>query len=643
MNEAGRTARTHLYFSWSLSALVAICAISLILLGLYTATIGTIPIDLHRSYALLLCAVIVVAGSASAVGDPTNARSGISLVVDVLFLSVFAYAIVRFATVLRLVEYEFYIPTTFDVIVAFLGIGLLLEFGRRVWGLPLTVVATCFLAYLVFGHLLPNAIGHRQISWPDLSTGVWYGYQGVFGSTLSAVLNIVIVFVLFGTLLESTGAGATLLKIAFAVTGRTRAGPAHAAIVASSLFGTMSGSTVANVVGTGTFTIPMMKKRGFSPEMAGGIEATASSGGQIVPPIMGAAAFIMADVLGVPYLTVAIAALVPAALYYLNLYFSVTLEARKIGIEPIPAHERQKITRMDLVRSLQFLIPIGVVTAVMISGRSVAFSGVCAIVSVVVAGFIFNPELRNEPLRLVSATVAAGRNAAGVVLAVGMIGIVIGTLDVTGAGLKFASYIGYLGSGNLFLSLVLGMSGALLLGMGMPTLPAYLIIALVLGPALEMMGIPILAAHMFVFYYGVASSITPPVALAAYAAAPIAGSDPLRTGLMAVRLGMAKFLVPFMFVYNPVLLFIGDFDLAAFVMVLGRSILAFWLLSSALTRYDRLRLNAAETVLRVAAAGLLIVNWEAAQLCGLLLGAALLAHHFLRSRSVMVEAGSEAE
>lgn len=609
-----------------------------ILIGsaIYTSGFGTINFTVHRAAALILSVAILIFGGRGLAQRFENGRTLRYLAltsVDVVLLAILTTATWRFFVVLEKIEFQFYSPDSTDVAWAIAGLAVLLEIGRRVWGAPLLSVCLIFLIYLVFGHLLPDAIGHRTINWSALSVILWYGYQGVFSTTLGIVLNVVVIFVLFGNLLESTGAGRSLIKFSLVLTGRLRGGPAHAAIVASSMFGTMSGSTVANVVGTGTFTIPMIKQRGFSPTFAGGIEATASSGGQIVPPIMGAAAFVMADVVGVSYLTVATAALIPALLYYFNLFLSVSFEARKQNIQPMRAEELPRITLPDLLAALQFVVPIITVITLMIAGRSVAFSGFAACVAVVAIGLLVDPDLRRNPRRILNGVIAAGRSAAGVIIAVAMIGIIIGTMDSTGTGLKFASFIGRLAEGNLFLSLVLAMLGALLLGMGMPTLAAYLIIALVLGPSIEIMGISILAAHLFVFYYGVASSITPPVALAAYAAAPIAGSDPFRTGVMAVRLGMAKFLVPFVFVYNPVLLLVEEFEPSLFLFTLARSVAAFWLIASALTGFDRARLAWWEVVLRFAAGILLLHDWQVMQASGLTIGVVLTALHWLRVRA----------
>lgn len=617
--------------------LCAILAVGFVASAVYTSAIGTIPFTYHRAAALVVSASIALLGGYGLATLYPLQKPGLRwgmVAFDTALLILLAIASFRFLSVLEKIQYQFYRPDTIDVVWAFLGLAVILEIGRRIWGLPLLVVCLVFLSYLVFGHQLPTTFGHRFLDWSSLSVIIWYGYQGVFSTILGIVLNIVIIFVLFGCLLESTGAGRSLIKFAVALTGRLKGGPAYAAIFSSSLFGTMSGSTIANVVGTGTFTIPLIKERGFKPTFAAGIEATASSGGQIVPPIMGAAAFVMADVIGVSYLTIVMAALVPAFLYYANLVFGVYFEARKQNIQPLAREDLPKLERKDYFAALQFLIPIATVIYVLISGRSVAFSGFAACVAVIVVGLIVDPELRRQPSRILKGAINAGKSAPGVVIAVAMIGVIIGTMDSTGSGLKFASFIGWLGEGSLPLSLVLAMLGSLLLGMGMPTLAAYLVIALILGPAIEQMGVSILSAHLFVFYYGVASSITPPVALAAYAAAPIAGSDPFRTGLMAVRLGMAKFLVPFVFIYNPVLLLVETFEPVTFVVTLLRSLVGFWLLSSALAGYDRVKLRWWETLARAIAGLLLLTIWSHWQAAGLIVGLSAIVFHVYAARRV---------
>ena len=437
---------------------------------------------------------------------------------------------------------------------------------------------------------------------------MWFNLnKGVFGSISNIVINVVLIFVLFGVLLESTGAGETLLKYAFRITQKTRGGPAHAAILASGFFGTMSGSPVANIVGTGTFTIPIIKKRGFSPEFSAGVEATASCGGQIMPPIMGAAALVMADLAGIPYLYLITAALLPALFYYLSLFLGVTVEARKQGIEPITDIEAYKITRQDKINAVMFVAPILSVVVALVTGFSPAMAGFFALLVLLICSFL-NPAVRRDPLRLIKGLIAGGVNAAELMISVAAIEIVVGVMDTTGLGLKFAGLVENIGDQQLFLSLIVAMTGALILGMGMPTLPAYLIIVLIMGPAIKLLGLSTLVVHLFVFYYGVASSLTPPVAIAAYVAAPIAGANPIMTALMALRIGAAKFIIPFAFAYYPTLLLVQDFDTVSFISIVCRLTLVIYLVSSALSAFDRERIGFISIILRLVIATLCLIS-----------------------------------
>ena len=417
-------------------------------------------------------------------------------------------ALVNFIIVQNEIETGFYSLTSLDHWLGVIGIIVLLEFARRIWGLPLFIIAALSVVYLFVGPYLPSIFKHTGFSIEELSESIWYGYSGVFGNVTLIVISVVWIFVVLGNLLEGTGAGKALLNISMFLTSRTRGGPAHAAIVASSLFGTMSGSTVANVVGTGTFTIPLTKERGFKPEFAGGIEATASSGGQIVPPIMGAAAFLMAELTEISYLTIAIAAFVPAFLYYLSLFISVVIEAKKSKIE-VDQSRTFNVTRQTMLDAMMFVAPIVVIVTVLVMGRSAPNAGFFGIITAFIFGFI-NPELRKDPLRILRSFQKAGEAGGKLLVAIAAIGIIVGVVNMTGVGLRFANLILGISEHSLFLALFFSMLGALILGMGMPTLPAYLIIVLIMGPAIENFDIPLLLAHLFIFYYGVASSITPP-------------------------------------------------------------------------------------------------------------------------------------
>ncbi|MEE3098232.1 MAG: TRAP transporter fused permease subunit [Pseudomonadota bacterium] len=516
----------------------------------------------------------------------------------------------------------------------------LIEITRREFGGPLAAMAALCLGYCFAGPWLPGALYHAGFSLDQSMQFVWYGFQGVFGMPVGVVLDTILVFIVFGVALGGTGAADALMKVAFALTGRLRGGPAHAAIVSSCVFGTMSGSVTANVVGTGTFTIPMIRKRGFPPVFAGARETAASTGGPIMPPVWGAAAFLMADLTGTPYAQVCLAALAPALLYYLSLFLSVIFEVRRIGVQPIPKAERLRLTRTDLVRSLSFAAPIAVIVAVLAMGRSPALAGFWATVAALVFGLV-NAEFRADPLRILRTLREAGAASANILIAVAGIGVILAVLNLTGIGLTFASLVNAFAGDSLPAALMLTAAASLVLGMGMPTVPAYLVIVLVLGPTLRQLGVETIAMHLLVLYFGVMSALTPPVALAAFAAAPIAGANPLRIGVRAMRLAMVGFLMPFAFVLDPSLLLIGDFDLLAWIWAATKAALATWLAASAAAGWDAARLSAADRIAALAAALAIISAGTVAAPVGVAAGLALLARRRVFARAATPDAPEE--
>ena len=581
--------------------LSALACFSLGAIALYSSGLGLIEPKLHRAAGFGLALIVGIAASRSrrdADGPATGARAVLHLITDAAMLIAGFWAIWAFYDVQTQMETALYDVTQADAWPALAGLVVFLELCRRLWGWGLFGVGAFGVLYLLYGQDLPGLLAHAGFSLKEVAEALWYNTnKGVFGSITNIVLSTVFIFIVFGVLLEGTGAGDTLLKFAFLATRRTRGGPAHAAILASSMFGTMSGSTVANIVGTGTFTIPMIKRRGFSPTFAAGIEATASSGGQIMPPIMGAAALVMADLTGVGYLNIIVAALFPALFYYFSLFAAVTVEARRQGIDVQPMSVDDKITRVDLVNSVLFLGPIATIIGSLIAGFSTSAAGFYAVL-VLLCLSVINPDVRADPLRVWRSFLKGSQSGATLLIAIAAIGILVGSLDSTGLGLKLANVIATIRGESLFSALLVAMLGALILGMGMPTLPAYLIIILVMGPAIQALGVSMLTAHMFVFYYGVASSLTPPVAIAAYAAAPIAGSNPLMTAFMSFRLGMAKFIIPFVFAFYPTILIIEDFSLLPFLWIVARTCFCIWLFSSALSAYDRRKLTVFEVIAR---------------------------------------------
>ncbi len=594
-------------------------------MALYSSGIGLIDPKFHRASGFALALIIALSVSRSRrLARGSDAPSSVSNLFDLGLLLVGLWSLWSFYFVQNEMETALYDISTRDAWPALAGLFVFLELCRRLWGWGLFSVGLFGVAYLLFGQNLPGILEHTGFSLKEVAEALWYNTnKGVFGSVTNIVLSTVFIFIIFGVLLEGTGAGDTLLKFAFLATRRTRGGPAHAAILASSLFGTMSGSTVANIVGTGTFTIPMIKKRGFTPTFAAGIEATASSGGQIMPPIMGAAALVMADLTGVGYLNIIVAALVPALFYYFSLFSAVTVEARRQGIEIKPLTVDDKITSVDLINSVLFVGPILTVITSLLLGFSTSASGFYAVIVLLVLSVI-NPDVRKDPLKVWRSFLKGAESGATLLVAIAAIGILVGSLDSTGLGLKLANLIGDIRGESLFSALLVTMVGALVLGMGMPTLPAYLIIVLVMGPAMQALGVSMLTAHMFVFYYGVASSLTPPVAIAAYAAAPIAGANPLFTALMSFRLGMAKFIIPFVFAFYPTILIIEVFETVAFIWIVLRTCFCIWMFSSALSGYDRRALSKLEIVLRLVVAFLVLAISPSVHLPAIVIGILLL-------------------
>ena len=602
------------------------------IIALYSSGVGLIDPKFHRAMGFALALIAGVA-AARKKREADGAVSHMHLGLDLLLIAGGLWSIWSFHFVQTRMETALYDVTNADAWPALLGLAVFLELCRRLWGWGLFGVGTFGVLYLLCGQNAPGILEHTGFSLKEVAEALWYNTnKGVFGSITNIVLSTVFIFIIFGVLLEGTGAGDTLLKFAFLATRRTRGGPAHAAILASSLFGTMSGSTVANIVGTGTFTIPMIKKRGFSPTFAAGIEATASSGGQIMPPIMGAAALVMADLTGVGYLNIIVAALVPALFYYFSLFTAVTVEARRQGIEIQPMSTDDQITLVDLINSIMFIGPIATVIGSLVMGLSTSAAGFYAVI-VLVAISVINPVVRADPMRLWWSFLKGAQSGATLLIAIAAIGILVGSLDSTGLGLKLANVIAEIRGESLFSALLVAMIGALVLGMGMPTLPAYLIIILVMGPAIQALGISMLTAHMFVFYYGVASSLTPPVAIAAYAAAPIAGANPLITALMSFRLGMAKFIIPFVFAFYPTVLIIEEFSLLPFVWIILRTCFCIWLFSSALSGYDRRKLTLPEITVRVVAAFTMLAINPTFHIPAIVIGVGLIAFDIFRNRS----------
>ena len=475
-------------------------------------------------------------------------------------------------------------PTTLDLVAGGLAILVVLELTRRTTGWALVVVALLALGYAVAGPYLPGVLAHRGYSPLRLIEHLYLSTEGIWGVPLGVSADFVYLFVLFGAVLDAAGGGELFIGLSSRIAGATRGGPAKTAALASALMGSLSGSAVANVVTTGSFTIPVMKRTGFKPRFAGAIEAAASSGGQLMPPIMGAGAFILATWTNIPYVQVALAAAIPAVLYYVALVTAIHFEAGKTNLPASSGNVPSVGGRLHL------LIPLTVIVVFLALGRSpmrAAYWGVLSAFFLAMASAATRLDWSGAKKALLS----AGSGTVQVAAACAAAGIVVGVASLTGIGLRMSEFIVTLSGGHLPIALVLTAMGAVILGMGLPTTAAYVVLAALGAPALTEMGVPLLPAHLFIFYFGALSNVTPPVALAAYAAAGIAGGTPIRTAVTALSLAVTGFVVPFMFVYGPPLLMdgtvlsvllafatasIGVAALAGAVIGFVRSPLAFW-------------------------------------------------------------------
>ena len=616
---------------FAVNRLAELFAAALAVFAIYVAGFGVFDTIVVYGVTVLLGAIVgflILASRAleMAASGEHGWRKKAESVADLVLLVVFALLIWRWSGIM-LEQEEFFIDISqTDMALAWVAFALIGYLTWRHFGLPMALVFLGIIAYA----LLPHSVGGAGLDWTSIADRQWFTTDGVFGRPVQVVSTVVLIFIVFGAILQASGAGAILLKIAFSATGRFAGGPAHASILGSALFGTMSGAAVANVVSTGIFTIPIIKKAGFRAKFAGGVEAAASTGGQIMPPVMGVVAFIMADVTAIPYLQIVVAAILPAVFYYLSLFLVVLVESRKQNVGATPPEQREKITGSDWLKSLAFWIPLAIIVGVLLTGRTPQNAGYYAMIAAVVLCLVLFPEFRH-PKKWWEALVSAGRTSANLMIIVASVGVVIGIVNMTGIGLAFADAIRSTSGGHLFFALVLVMIGCLVMGMGVPSVTAYLILALVMGPVLENLGIPKIAAHMFMVYFGVLSVVTPPVALAAFAAAPIAGAKPMETAFEAVRLSIAGFIIPFVFVYNPEILIIDGFTITGLIWAIVSFVLATWLIATGLARYEAAPLPAWESVLRVVLAIAILTPDRLSTLVAGAIAIALVAFHNTRN------------
>ena len=534
-------------------------------------------------------------------------------VMDAFFILASAGSLIYIMSIDKTIDLRSGMIYTYDILFGVLLIITLIEATRRAEKKSLAIVVVCFIVYGFMGQHMPGFLAHVGMDITRITSVVYLGTDGIYGTAIYASASYIVLFVILGAVFNETGVGDYFTKLASRAFGKFRGGPAKIAVVASGLFGSISGSAIANVIGTGTFTIPMMKKCGFEDEYAAAVEASASTGGQIMPPVMGATAFLIAEYLGIPYFDLVKAALIPAVLFYVAILMTVDLYARKNNIKGVP--ESELPTWKELVKNVYLILPlIYLIVSMSVFKMSVTKSGITSIIATIVCT-LFSARNRITPDKLKKIVKASINGAKPVAIACGVVGIIIGIVMGSGLGFRMSSVLIQVSNGHLGILLVLTMVVSLILGMGVPTTAAYLMLALLVVPALKQMNVLPLAAHLFIFYFGIISNVTPPVALAAYAAAGVARCNPTKTGVFAFKLSLSGFILPFMFVYNPVLLMQGG--ALEIIQSLITALLGIYSLSAALEKFVfKWNINQAERLVLLASALLLIIPGTITDLIG---------------------------
>ena len=519
----------------------------------------------------------------------------------------------------------------YQIVIGIIGILALAEVCRRSVGLPILLVAACFLVYaLTAGLSNPSLWGKLNYTIRYL----FYGKEGVLSTPINVCSKFIVVFIVFGAFLERTGIAEYFIQLANALVGRFSGGPAKVAVVASALLGVVSGSSVANTVGSGSVTIPLMKEAGYKSEFAGATEAAASTGGQIMPPIMGAAAFLMADYVQIPYGQIALKAVLPALLYFTGIFISVHLEAKKLGLKGIPKEQLPKM--LPLLKKSYLLLPlILLVYLVSTSQRSIQYAAALAIVACIVVT-LFSRETRITPMRLLEALAAGGQGSITVAAACGIAGVIAGTITMTGLANMIINAIVILAGNNVFIALVLTMLCCIVLGMGVPTTATYCIMAATCAPILVRMGVPLVAAHFFVFYFGIVADLTPPVALAAYAGSAIAQANPMRTAIQATKLAIGAFIVPYAFAMSPAMLLI-DTSLPEVLMITVTSLVGIASVSASMEGYAMGGLNWFQRGLMLAGGLMMIVPGLTTDFVGVALSGLVLLMKLIENKKSSVQ------
>lgn len=607
---------------------IFILLLSFSIFQLYTAIKGILPAQLQRSIHLGFALGLIFLLFPARKKSPKRGKIvWYDVVLSLLGFGVGAYWPLNYNKLISSIG----ILDSVDFYVGIAAILLVLEATRRVVGMPITIISILFLLYALYGPYMPGFLVHRGISLDRLVQTMFFTTEGILGTPLSVSSTFIFLFLLFGAFLVKTGVGSYFNDLAVSIAGRRTGGPAKVAIFSSALQGTISGSSVANVVTSGSFTIPMMKKLGYKREFAGGVEAAASTGGQLMPPIMGAAAFLMVEFIGggITYWDIAKAAAIPALLYFTGIWIMTHFEAKRLGLQGLTKEEMPN--RLQVFKKLYLLTPILAVIILLMTGRSVMNAALWSIVITIAVGFINRLVDRSAKFTIVDLVVAltdGARTALGVAAATACAGIIVGVVTKTGLGLKLGTGLLTLANDKLLLTLFFTMIASLILGMGSPTTANYVITSTIAAPAIILMGIPDLAAHLFVFYFGIMADITPPVALAAFAAAGVANGEPLRTGVNSAKLAIAAFIIPYMFVLSPELLMI-DTTWYQLIWVIATAIAGMMAIGAGVIGYWYRRLNPVERLISIGAGLALIYPEGMTDFIGLLVFIGLIVMQFI--------------
>ena len=562
---------------------------------LYATLSGHIPAQLVRATHLAFVQALAFLLFPAAKNMPKNTLPLYDVLLAFIGAGAWIYYITNFESIVRRAGAY----TSLDIVIGVIGIIILFESCRRIVGLPIMIIAGCFILYAFIGKYLPGFLNHRGYSLVRITSHLFYTTEGIMGTPIGACSTFIFLFILFGACLEKTGIGQFFIDVCNAIAGGASGGPAKVAVLSSALLGTVSGSSVSNTVGSGSFTIPMMKKLGYKGEFAGAVEAAASTGGQLMPPIMGAAAFLMAESTGVSYVTVVKAAIIPALLYFTGIFITVHLEAHKLGLKGLSRDQLPRFLPLFLKQGYMIL-PLLIIIVFLCTGKTATYSALMGILACLVIGIgtsfadiACGKKPRFGMNDIVHVLCSAARSIISVAIACGMAGIIIGVVTLTGLGLKMGAGLVALAHGKLFITLLLTMISSIILGMGAPTTANYLItstitagaiIRCIYGSAGDVTSLQILPAHMFAFYFGIIADITPPVALAAIAGAAIAKAKPMKTALNATKLAIGAFIVPYMFIYNPQMLMI-DANIGSIIYITITAVIGMFGISAGLEGY----------------------------------------------------------